>query len=293
MESCDLFIVGGGAAGLAAARAAALQGAKRILLADRMAAPGGILRGCIHRGFGQEMTGPEYIADLMTGFPKNVRFLWNTTVLRVEENRTALLSSPDFGLKRIEFRQMILATGCREIPSGSLDIGGTRPEGVYTAGDLQQRMNLFGFRPKGPAVILGSGDVGLVMAWQLLSAGVEVKLLVEKKEKLGGLARNWKRLEGYSLPVRTSSTVCELFGERKLEAVRIRSRDAGEEIISCRMLVVAVGLIPERALAERIAPRPWLQLCGNSKRIHTLVEGVVQEGRQAGIAACEKLRIEI
>jgi len=294
MESCDLFIVGGGAAGLSAARIAAQQGVKRILLADRMDEPGGILRQCVHRGFGQDKTGPEYIADLMNGFPAGVRFCWNTTVVSVNENRTAVLSSPDFGLKQIGFKQMILATGCREIPAGSLEIGGTRPDGVYTAGALQQKMNLRGFYPEGPAVILGSGDVGLTMAWQLLEAGVEVKMLVEKKERCSGLARNWRRLEGYCMPVRTGATVSELFGESRLDGVCIRNLDTmEEEIIPCRTLVVAVGLMPEQALIQRIGPQPWLQLCGNSNHIHTVVESVVQEGRQAGIAACEKLRIEI
>lgn len=294
MESCDLFIVGGGAAGLSAARSAAQQGVKSILLVDRMAAPGGILRQCIHRGFGQDLTGPEYITGLLDDFEKNVRFLWNTTVICVDENRTAVLSSPDFGMKEIRFRQMILASGCREIPAGSLDIGGTRPGGVYTAGEMQQRMNLRGLVPEGPAVILGSGDVGLTMAWQLLSSGVEVKMLVEKKMQCGGLARNWKRLEGYRLPVRTGSGISELFGENYLEGVRIRNLNTGEEeIVSCRTLVVAVGLVPEQALIQKIGPQPWLQLCGNSSRIHTVVESVVQEGKQAGITACEKLRIEL
>ena len=294
MESCDLFIVGGGAAGLTAARSAAQQGVTSILLADRMDGPGGILRQCFHRGFGQDMTGPEYITSLMDGFPQNVRLLWNTTVVSIDENRTAVLSSPQFGLKEIKFRQMILASGCREMSAGSLDIAGTRPDGVYTAGELQQMMNLRGFVPEGPAVILGSGDVGLTMAWQLLEAGVEIKMLVEKKDQCGGLVRNWKRLERYCMPVCTSSTVTELFGENQLEGVRICNRNTGEEdIVFCRMLVIAAGLIPEQTLIRKIGLQPWLQLCGNGNRIHAVVEGVVQEGKQAGIAACEKLRIEI
>lgn len=293
MESYDLFIVGGGAAGLSAARAAAEQGVKRILLADRMAAPGGILRQCMHRGFGDALTGPEYIRDLMQDFPAGVRFLWNTTVISVDANRIAVLSSRESGLKAIQFKQMIFAAGCREISPGSLEIAGTRPEGIYTAGELQREMNLQGFVPEGPAVILGSGDVGLVMAWQLLQAGVEVKMLAEKKEQCGGLKRNWKRLEGSSLPVRTCATVSRIFGETQLEGVQIRDLYSGkEETIPCRTLVIAAGLLPEQELIKRIRPQPWLQLCGNCNRIHGLVEGVVQEGIRAGIAACETLRKE-
>jgi len=293
MESCDLFIVGAGAAGLAAARAAAEMGCRRILLVDRMNGPGGILRQCIHRGFGGDQTGPEYIAALLAGFVQNVHFLWNTTVVSVDESRTAVLSSPDFGLKKIGFKQMILASGCREIPMGALDIAGTRPAGIYTAGELQRDMNLNGRMPEGPAVILGSGDVGLVMAWQLLMAGTEIKALVEKKEKCAGLARNWKRLEEYSLPVRTKSTISKVFGEHHLEGVCIRDEDSGaEENIPCRMLVIAAGLQPEQELIRGLGMQPWLHLCGNCRRIHALVEGVVQEGMRAGIAACEKLREE-
>lgn len=291
MESCDLFIVGGGAAGLSAARAAAEQGAGSILLVDRMAGPGGILRQCIHPGFGSELTGPEYIDGLMTDFPKNVCFLWNTTVISVDENRRAVLSSPDFGLKEIEFKEMILASGCREITAGSMNIAGTRPSGVYTAGELQRDMNLGGFVPEGPAMILGSGDVGLMMAWQLLKAGIAIAALVEKKEACGGLARNWKRLEGYELPVRTKTTVTRILGEHHLEGVRICNPDSGkEEFIPCKTLVIAAGLLPEQELIRKIGSRPWLQLCGNCRRIHGVVEGVVQEGKQAGRLACEKLR---
>jgi len=291
MESCDLFIVGGGAAGLSAARAAAELGVESILLADRMAAPGGILRQCVHRGFGAEQTGPEYITGLTEGFPRSVRLLWNTTVISVHEDRRALLSSPDFGLKEIFFRQMILASGCREIPAGSLDIAGTRPDGVYTAGQLQQKINLYGHVPEGPAVILGSGDVGLTLAWQLLEGGIEIRMLVEKKQKCAGLARNWRRLEEYALPVRTQTTVSKLFGGQALEGVNIRNLNSGtEEFVPCRMLVIAAGLTPEQTLIRRLGKPDWLHLCGNCNRIHAIVEGVVQEGKQAGIAACKKLK---
>lgn len=293
MESCDLFIVGAGAAGLSAARAAAEQGCKSILLADRMPEPGGILRRCIHDGFGAEQTGPEYIHELMAGFPKNISFLWNTSVLSVDENRSAVLSSPEYGFKKIHFKHMILASGCSEIPMGSLDIAGTRPKGIYTAGELQQDMNLRGMMPEGPAVVLGSGDVGLIVAWQLIKSGVEIKALVEKKDACAGLARNRRRLEEYKLPIQKETTVSRVFGEEHLEGVNIRNLRTGEETyIPCRTLVIAAGLRTDRSLVQNLEPQPWLQLCGNCRRIHSVVEGVVQEGRQVGIAACEKLREE-
>lgn len=291
MESCDMFIVGGGAAGLSAARAAAERGCGRILLADRKAQPGGILCQCLHRGFGSDLTGPEYICQIQAGFPERVCFSWNTTVLAVDENRTAVLSSPDFGLKRIQFKQMILAAGCREIPFGSLQIAGTRPGGIYTAGRLQQDMNLHGIVPEGPAVILGSGDVGLVVAWQLAMAGIEIAMLVEQREKGGGLSRNWKRLEGYQLPLRCRTTVSRTFGVKQLKGVNIRNLDTGTEaFVPCKTLVVAAGLVPEQELIKTLNKPDWLHLCGNCNRIHSVVEGVVQEGLQAGYAACEKLK---
>lgn len=291
MESYDVFIVGGGAAGLSAARAAAERCPGSILLADRAEEPGGILRQCFHRGFGTELTGPEYIRELLDGFPESVRFLASASVLSVSADRTAVLSSPHFGLKKIRFRQMIYAAGCREVSFGSLQIAGTRPEGIYTAGQLQEMMNLRGFVPEGPAVILGSGDMGLVMAWQLSNAGVEIKMMVDKRESMGGLALNRKRLEGCSFALRMKTTVSRVFGEKKLEGVNICAADGGaEEYIPCRTLVSAAGLEPERDLIGRLGPQPWLTLCGNSKRVHGFVDGVVREGKQAGYAACEKLR---
>lgn len=290
MESCDIFIVGAGAAGLTAARAAAERGCS-VLLADRNDGPGGILRQCIHRGFGAELTGREYIAELLKGFPETVRFLGNTTVLSVDENRRAVLSSADYGLKEISFRQMILAAGCREIPFGSLGIAGTRPEGIYTAGQVQADMNLHGHVPEGPAVILGSGDVGLVTAWQLLEAGVEIGALVEKKETPGGLPRNLKRLEGYRIPLHCGCVVSWVSGEKHIEGLQLRNIRTGEEkFIPCKSLIVAAGMQPEQDLVRGLENMEWLHLCGNCARIHPVVEGVIQDGLRAGTAACEKLR---
>lgn len=291
MERCDVLIVGGGAAGLSAATSASKGGCGDILLVDRGDEPGGILRQCIHRGFGPELTGPEYIRRILSALPDSVRFSWQTTVLSIGSDRTAVLSSPVFGLKKIAFRQLILASGCREIAPGSLGISGTRPRGVITAGRLQRDMNLYGIVPEGPAVILGGGDMGLVAAWQLLSAGVDVSMLVEKREKCGGLARNRKRLEGYSLPLNCRATVSRIFGERSLEGVSVRSLETGRETwVPCRTLVIAAGWTPEQALIRELGNPEWLHLCGNCKHIHAVVEGVVQEGILAGCAACDRLK---
>ena len=291
MESCEIFIVGAGAAGLSAARAAAEEGCKSILVADFNNNPGGILRQCAHSGFGAELTGPEYIDQLLTDYPAAVQFLWNTAVLSVDENRMAVLSSSDFGLKRITFRQMILATGCREITAGNLGLGGTRPEGVVTAGQVQADMNLRGIVPQGPVVILGSGDLGLIMARQLAGAGVEIAAIVEKKNSCGGLARNRRCISDFQLRLVCGTTVSQVFGEKQLAGVNIRHAVTNlEEYIPCGTLLIAVGLSPEQDLIRNLGCPLWLHLCGNCNRIHSMVETVVQEGKQAGISACEKLR---
>lgn len=178
MEHYDLLIVGGGAAGIAAAKAAYETGCRSIAIVDRKSSLGGVLLQCTHRGFGKKLTGIEYANRLLKDFPKDVTVIESTTVLSVDETRIASLS----GGRTISFFQLILATGCREIPMGALPIAGTRPKGIYTAGQMQEMMNLHGFTPEGPAVILGSGDLGLIMAHQLDQVGIPVTL-VEKQAR--------------------------------------------------------------------------------------------------------------
>lgn len=291
MENCDIFIVGAGAAGLSAARAAFEQRCGSIFVADWHSDPGGILRQCAHRGFGAEFTGREYIDLLLEDYPDRIHFEWNSAVLSVEKNRTAVLSSGKYGLKRISFKQMILAAGCREITAGSLGFAGTRPEGIFTAGQIQADLNLRGIKPEGPVVILGSGDLGLIMARQLAEAGVKISAIIEKKNSCGGLMRNRRCISEFQLKLVCGATVSEIFGEEKLTGVSIRHCDTGlDEYIPCKTLVIAAGLIPEQELIQNLGNPSWLHLCGNCNRIHSMVETVIQEGIQAGINACEKLR---
>ena len=181
MEHYDILIIGGGAAGIAAAKAC---GGAKVLLADRKAALGGVLLQCAHHGFGKNQNGPEYTAELLEDLPKTLTLSLNTTVVSVSADKKALLRSREFGKKEITFSELILATGCREIPIGALPVAGTRPKGIYTAGQMQEMMNLHGLIPEGPAVILGSGDLGLIMANHLAQAGIAVTL-VEKKDACG------------------------------------------------------------------------------------------------------------
>ena len=282
MEHYDILIIGGGAAGIAAAKAC--RGAK-VLLADRRGALGGVLLQCAHRGFGKNKTGPEYAADLIGDFPETVTLALNTTVLSVSENKTALLSGRKFGRKEISFSQLILASGCREIPRGALSIGGTRPGGVYTAGQMQERMNLHGFVPEGPVVILGSGDLGLIMAKQLAQAGLAVTM-VEKKESCGGMVKNQHCLQEFPIRIICDDTIAQVKGDPQITGCVTAK---GVEL-TCRTLLIAVGLRPERELVSSLGKPDWLHLCGNCKTVHPMVEAVASEGKQAGHAAAENLR---
>ena len=282
MEHYDILIIGGGAAGIAAAKEAA---GARVLLADRRAALGGVLLQCAHRGFGRNQTGMEYAAGLVRDFPESVKLALNTTVLSVSENKTARLSGRDFGQREVSFSRLILATGCREIPAGALPIGGTRPRGVCTAGQMQERMNLYGEIPQGPAVILGSGDLGLIMAKQLARAGLDVTL-VEKKNRCGGMARNQRCLEEYPIRLILSDSIAEIRGEKTLSGC-VTTRG---EYLPCKTLLIAVGLQPERELTASLGEPEWLHICGNCSRVHPMVEAVVQEGKQAGKDAYELTR---
>lgn len=283
MESCDVLIVGGGAAGIAAAKASAEHCRGRILLAERGEAPGGVLLQCTHRGFGPGLTGPETVAALMKDFPRRVELWYNTTVLRITEDRTALLSGRDTGLRQLGFRRLILATGCRERAFGSLGIGGTRPRGVYTAGQAQALLNQKGRLPEGPVVILGSGDLGLILAGQLSAAGCGIAALVERRPHCGGMARNRRCIEQYALPLLCSATVNCVCGGAVLEGVMIKQLDTGEETyLPCKSLLIAVGYEPERGLIQGLEGAPWLRLCGNCKEIHPMIEGVIKEGKTAG-----------
>ena len=282
MEHFDILIIGGGAAGIAAAKAC--SGA-RVLLADRKRSLGGVLLQCAHHGFGNNKSGTEYAADLLKDFPQDITLALNTTVLSVSGDKTAVLCGEEFGKKEICFSQLILAAGCREIPMGALPIGGTRPKGVYTAGQMQEQMNLHGHIPEGPVVILGSGDLGLIMAKQLAEAGCEVTL-VEKKDVCGGMARNQRCLQEFPIRLICGDTLAEVRGYPHITGC---VTEKGVQL-PCKTLLIAAGLRPERELIFGLENQDWLHICGNCNRVHPMVEAVTQEGKQAGRLAYEKMR---
>ena len=285
MEQFDILIIGAGAAGIGAAKAAWEAGCRSICLADRKAAMGGVLLQCAHHGFGANLDGPEYTRKLLENFPEGVKVLPNVTVHSVSEEKTAVLTGSEVGEMEISFDQLVLATGCREIPLGALNIAGTRPRGVYTAGQMQEMLNLYGVVPEGPVVILGSGDLGLVMAKHLAERGIEVSL-VEQRDSCGGMARNQRCLTQFPIDLHCGTTIEEVFGYPKLEGVSLKDGKS----LPCRTLLIAAGLRPERELIFGMEPQSWLHICGNASKVHPMVEAVVNEGKQAGKAAWENCK---
>lgn len=282
MEHFDILIIGGGAAGIAAAKAA--KDAK-VLLVDRKEALGGVLLQCSHHGFGKNKSGVEYAEELLKDFPENITLALNTTVLSVSGEKKALLCGREFGRREVSFSQLILASGCREIPMGALPIAGSRPKGVYTAGQMQEMMNCHGVTPEGPVVILGSGDLGLIMARQIASLGLDVTL-VEKKDRCGGMAKNQRCLEEFPIRLICSDTVAMVHGEKS-----ICGCTTGNGVyLPCKTLLIAAGLRPERELVFSLEKSDWLHICGNCNVVHPMVEAVVQEGKQAGKAALKQMR---
>ena len=281
MEQTDILIIGAGAAGIAAAKSAWDAGCSSITMVDRKSAMGGVLLQCTHHGFGPMLSGPEYTHHLLNDFPSGIRFIPNTTVLSVSPDRTAQLS----GGMSISFRQLILASGCLEIPMGALPIAGTRPRGVYTAGQMQEMMNLHGYIPQGPALILGSGDLGLIMARQMAALGIDVTL-VERRPICGGMARNQKCLNEYPIRLLCGTTVTEVLGKKSLESVRLSDGSS----VPCKTLLIAAGLRPDRELIHDLDSPDWLHLCGNCSTVHPMVESVIHEGKQAGLAAWQSIR---
>lgn len=293
MAYFDILVVGGGAAGMSAALAASKRG-RSVLLAEAETQLGGILRQCLHQGFGGGLTGPAYARELINRLENSgVWVRTGTSVLELSPDRTALLSGRS-GLERISFGRCVLAAGCRERTVHSLPMAGTRPAGVFTAGQAQRMMNLGHYNIGDDIVILGSGDVGQIMARQFAQAGKRVIAVVEQSSAPGGLPRNRREcLEAYRIPVRLRTTVDELLGGGRIQGVMLRDLRTGRrERLACGTLVTALGLIPDRALAGSGPAPDWLHFCGNCSYVHDMVERLVREAASLGAALGEEEEFE-
>lgn len=258
-------------------------GLRDILLVDKNDRLGGVLPQCIHEGFGlslfnKELTGPEF-ARYLTGKLDNsgVKIKLNTTAVSLSDSRTAILSGNGV-FEKVGFEKLILATGCREISIGSLLIPGTRPAGIYTAGQAQEMINLHRQDIGNNILILGSGDLGMIMARRFMLERKKVIAVIEKEAHFGGMARNFHRcIEKYNIPVLYKTEVTEILGSPRIEGVKTTGGT-----ISCDTLVTAVGMIPERALLNGLGTSERIKLCGNCNKIHDLVDSAVEEAIRTG-----------
>ncbi len=314
MLNFDIVIVGGGPAGLAAAIAAKEHGVESILVLERDQELGGILNQCIHNGFGlhtfqEELTGPEYAARFIDRLQKaGILYKLNTMVMDISTEKMVTAMNREEGILQIQAKAVILAMGCRERSRGALNIPGFRPAGIYSAGTAQRLVNMEGYLPGRQAVILGSGDIGLIMARRMTLEGARVRGVAELMPYSGGLKRNIVQcLDDFGIPLKLSHTVVNIHGRKRLEGVTIAQVDENrkpvpgtEEYYECDTLLLSCGLIPENELSKGLGLEMNLVTsgpkvnesfqtsaegvfaCGNVLHVHDLVDFVSKEAESAG-----------
>ena len=315
----DLVIIGGGPAGMAAAVSAYENGTTDILILERDKELGGILNQCIHNGFGlhtfkEELTGPEYAARYISMvYEKKIPYMLHTMVVDVRGGDPCIVTAMNHkkGLFEIEAKAVVLAMGCRERPRGAMNIPGSRPSGIYSAGTAHRFVNIEGRMPGKEVVVLGSGDIGLIMARRMSLQGAKVKMVAEIMPYSGGLKRNIVQcLDDFGIPLKLSHTVTKIHGKDRIEGVTVSKVDGNlkpipgtEEYVSCDTLLLSCGLIPENELSESAGARmdpvtsgpvvnarlqttaEGVFACGNVLHVHDLVDNVSKEAVEAGANA--------
>ena len=322
MKACDVVIIGGGPAGLAAAVSAKENGIENVLILERDKELGGILNQCIHNGFGlhtfkEELTGPEYAGRFIEKAKAlEVPYKLNTMVLDISNEKIVTAMNKEDGVFQIQAKTIILAMGCRERSRGALNIPGYRPAGVFSAGTAQRLVNMEGYLPGKEVVILGSGDIGLIMARRMTLEGAKVKVVAELMPYSGGLKRNIVQcLDDFEIPLKLSHTVVDIKGKERVEGITLAQVDKNnkpipgtEEFYACDTLLLSVGLIPEnelsRGMGVEISPitsGPIVNesletnvegvfACGNVLHVHDLVDFVSEEARTAGKNAADYVK---
>lgn len=314
MRAYDIVIIGGGPAGLAAAISAKKNGVDSVLILERDRELGGILNQCIHNGFGlhtfkEELTGPEYAGRFIAQAKElGIEYKLNTMVMDISAQKVVTAMNREEGMFEIQAKAVVLAMGCRERSRGALNIPGYRPAGIFSAGTAQRLVNMEGYMPGREVVILGSGDIGLIMARRMTFEGAKVKVVAELMPYSGGLKRNIVQcLDDYGIPLKLSHTVVDIKGKERLEGITLAEVDnhgkpipGTEEEYSCDTLLLSVGLIPENEISRDMGvdmnpvtsgPKVNESLetniegvfaCGNVLHVHDLVDFVSEEATTAG-----------